>query len=113
MKRGDVVRIDWPYSDRTGSKVRPAVVVQADALNMRLADTMLALVSRTSRAAGVTEVVVDPALEPSYGLRFVSVVSCNNILTVDRAFVMHTLGQLSPITMQKIDDCLRTAFGIP
>jgi mRNA-degrading endonuclease toxin of MazEF toxin-antitoxin module len=27
MKRGDVVIIDFPYSDRTGSKVRPALVV--------------------------------------------------------------------------------------
>ena len=30
MKRGDVVEVDWPYSDLTGSKIRPAVVVQAD-----------------------------------------------------------------------------------
>ena len=27
MKRGDVVEIDWQFSDLTGSKVRPAVVV--------------------------------------------------------------------------------------
>ena len=33
MKRGDVVIIDFPYSDRTGSKVRPALVVQSDMLN--------------------------------------------------------------------------------
>src|SRR5436190_24194942 len=25
MMRGDVVLVDWPYSDRTGSKLRPAV----------------------------------------------------------------------------------------
>jgi hypothetical protein len=24
--------VDWPYSDRTGSKIRPAVVVLADYL---------------------------------------------------------------------------------
>ncbi len=33
MKRGDVVIIDFPYSDRTGSKVRPSLVVQSDMLN--------------------------------------------------------------------------------
>ena len=33
MTRGDVVELDWPFSDLTGSKRRPAVVVQADYLN--------------------------------------------------------------------------------
>jgi hypothetical protein len=28
MKRGDVVELDWFFSDRTGSKTRPAVVVR-------------------------------------------------------------------------------------
>ncbi len=30
MKRGDVVIIDFPYSDRTGGNVRPSLVVQSD-----------------------------------------------------------------------------------
>ena len=63
ISRGDVVRVDWPFSDRTGSKVRPAVVVQADVLNGRIADTILVLVSRTQRAVGMTEVLIDPADE--------------------------------------------------
>jgi mRNA-degrading endonuclease toxin of MazEF toxin-antitoxin module len=33
MKRGDVVLVDWVFSDRTGSKLRPAAVIQSDALN--------------------------------------------------------------------------------
>lgn len=33
MKRGEVVETDWFYSDHSGSKVRPAVVVQADYLD--------------------------------------------------------------------------------
>jgi mRNA-degrading endonuclease toxin of MazEF toxin-antitoxin module len=33
MNRGDVVLVDWPFSDLSGSKLRPAIVVQADFLN--------------------------------------------------------------------------------
>jgi hypothetical protein len=33
MNRGDVVEVSWPYSDISGTKVCPAVVVQADFLN--------------------------------------------------------------------------------
>ena len=42
VRRGDVVIVDYPYSDRTGSKVRPALVVQADFHNQQLHDTILA-----------------------------------------------------------------------
>lgn len=45
VRRGDVVWVDWPYSDRTGSKVRPAVVVQDDPYNGLIADTVLVLIS--------------------------------------------------------------------
>ena len=31
VRRSEVVLVDFPYSDHTGSKVRPALVVQADA----------------------------------------------------------------------------------
>jgi mRNA-degrading endonuclease toxin of MazEF toxin-antitoxin module len=39
MNRGDVVLVDWPFSDLTSAKLRPAVVVQADYLNGLIDDT--------------------------------------------------------------------------
>jgi mRNA interferase MazF len=45
MKRGDVVVADFPYQDMPGSKVRPAVVVQNDADNRALANTILAMIT--------------------------------------------------------------------
>ena len=40
MNRGDVVEVDWPYSDLFGTKRWPAVVVQADDLNGLIDDTI-------------------------------------------------------------------------
>lgn len=45
VRRGDVVMVDWTYSDRTGSKRRPALVVQSDTCNQALDDTILALIT--------------------------------------------------------------------
>jgi mRNA interferase MazF len=112
VRRGDVVRVDWPYSDRTGSKVRPAVVVQDDAYNSLIADTVLVLVSRTQRATGATEAEIDPATEPHSGLRYRSVVSCTNLLTIDRGLIMQALGHLSASTMVRINDCIKAALGV-
>ena len=33
MNRGDVVLVDYPYSDATGRKIRPALIVQSDEKN--------------------------------------------------------------------------------
>jgi hypothetical protein len=40
MSRGDVIEVDWPFTDMTGTKPRPAVVVQADFLNGLIDDTV-------------------------------------------------------------------------
>jgi mRNA-degrading endonuclease toxin of MazEF toxin-antitoxin module len=113
MNRGDGVFVDWPFSDRQGSKVRPAIVVQADFLNSRIADTVLVLVSRTSRAPGQTEVLLDPAIETQSGLRYSSVASSTNFLTIDQALVLNRVGELSAAAMQQIEQALALVLGLP
>lgn len=45
VRRGDIVLVDYPYSDGTGSKVRPCLVVQSDHNNLRLDDTIVVTIS--------------------------------------------------------------------
>jgi mRNA-degrading endonuclease toxin of MazEF toxin-antitoxin module len=86
MRRGDVVLVDWIYSDRAGSKLRPAVVVQSDALNTIIPDTVLVAITGKSRAAA-TEVMLDPTQEPQAGLTRVSFAVCNNLMTLDQSLI--------------------------
>ena len=104
--------VDWPYSDRTGSKLRPAVVAQADFLNGLIDDTIL--VKITSRRFGIpgTEVVIDPAVETASGLSKLCYASCKDILTRDQALIRRTLGILSDAVMRQIDDCLKTVLQL-
>jgi mRNA interferase MazF len=113
LQSGDIVRVGWPYSDRTGSKVRPAVIVQDDPLNRQICDTILVLISRTQRAVGTTEVEIDPTTETQRGLRYRSVVSCTNLLTIDQGLITQRLGHLSAASMHKIDVSLKKALGLP
>src|SRR5262245_36941578 len=112
MRRGDVVLVDWIDSDLKPGKRRPAVVVQADFLNVLIANTVLVQITKTVRNAA-TEVLIDPAVETASGLRFVSAASCNNFLTVKQARISRTLGALSPGLMQQIDTRLKTALQLP
>ncbi len=112
MRRGDVVLVEWVDSDLRKGKRRPAVVVQADFLNVLIANTVLIQVTKTVRHAA-TEVQIDPAAEPGSGLRFVSAASCNNFLTVRQVRVSRTLGSLSAALMGQIELRLKTALELP
>jgi mRNA interferase MazF len=116
VQRGDVVVINFPYSDQTGSKKRPALVVQDDRWNSSLDDTIVAFI--TSGAAqyigALTQKLIRLGTQESYGsgLRSDSVIECQTLLTCDQALIIAIIGQLSPIVMRDIDDCLRASLGL-
>lgn len=116
MKRGDVVVVDFPYSDQTGSKRRPALVVQADVYNQKLDDTILALItsSRRRMVGSASQLVIDISTSDGQktGLRMSSVVQCENLVTREQRLLGQKLGELSPSMMAAIDDCLRAALGL-
>ena len=96
MKRGEVVLVDWLFSDRTGSKLRPAVVVQADFLNGLIDDTVLVQVTGTKHGIPGTEVEIDPMDETATGLLHVCYAACANLLTADPSFIYQTRSASSP-----------------
>jgi mRNA interferase MazF len=109
MNRGDVVEIEWHFSDLTGSKKRPAVVVQANYLNGLVDDTILVKITGSRFAIPGTEVVIEPAS----GLSKVCYASCKDILTRDQALVLRTIGVLSDAVMRQIEGCLRAVLELP
>jgi len=114
-RRGEVVVVDFPYSDG-GSKIRPALVVQNDRDNGRLAKTVVAMITGNLRRAGdPSHLLVDPATPDGAGsgLSGASLVSCINIYTVEQSAILRTLGRLSGTAMRKVDDCLKAALGLP
>ncbi len=117
VQRGDVVMVDWIYSDRTGSKRRPALVIQADVYNTVLDDTILALITSSTRrrvgAATQLEIDISTPDGRQTGLSIDSLVLCENLVTIDRQLIYRIRGRLPAVLMQKIDDCLKAALGLP
>jgi mRNA-degrading endonuclease toxin of MazEF toxin-antitoxin module len=112
MKRGEVVEVDWPFTDLTGTKPRPAVVIQADFLNGLIDDTIYVKIQGSAYGIPGTEVKIDPAVETFAGLSKVCYASCKDILTRDQTLVLRTVGVLSDAAMQQIEACLKTVLGI-
>lgn len=115
VSRGDVVLVDYPFTDRRGSKVRPALVVQADSLNRHITDTILAAISRSTHRASSTQLFVDISTAEGAvtGLRQNSMIQCENLLTFDQRFIIAMIGQLPAALLRQIDACLKAALDLP
>lgn len=115
-KRGDVIIARFPYAGGSGSKVRPAVVVQTDRLNIQIQNTLLAMISGNTRLIGrePTQFLIDPAVPEgrSSGVSYPSAVKCENIATVEQRNIIATLGHLSDTLKQKLNDCLKSALEL-
>ena len=107
MKRGEVVAFDYPFSDGTGSKVRPALVVCADGL--KRPDTMLVMISGTPSD---TCVRIDPSSEPNSGIKKPCHVRCDKLFSVDKRTVQGSVGRISQKTMKQVEECLRRVLGL-
>lgn len=115
--RGDIVLADLPFSDRSGSKLQPALVVQSDHNNTRLEDVILALITRsTDRAAAEpTQLLIDITMPPgsSCGLLHTSAVKCEHLLTLHRSFIRRIIGRLPMPLMLQVNLCLKAALALP
>ena len=112
VQKGDVVMVDVPYLDGTGTVRRPAVVVSDTS---QMLDVIIAgITSRIREPLPPTHYVIGRA-HPDWnasGLRLDSAVRCDRLFTVHRASIHRTIGQLSSATMQLIDECLKRVFRI-
>ena len=115
-RRGDIVLADLPFSDRTGSKKRPALVVQCDRNNQRLDDVILAMITTvTERATSEpTQLFIEsktPEGQQS-GLLHDSAVKCEHLITLHRHFLGRVIGHLPPEIMEGIDRCLKESLAL-
>lgn len=116
FSRGDIVLAEMPYSDRSGLKVRPALVVQNDLNNRRLHDVILALITSTTHRATLepTQLLIDITTPDGQraGLLHTSAIKCEHLITLHQRFVKRVIGRLSPAVMQQVGDCLKVSLGL-
>jgi mRNA interferase MazF len=116
VKRGDIVLANLPFSDGSGSKVRPALVVQCNANNARLQDVIVAVITRTTARALTepTQLLIDITTPDGRRTRLLHTpaVKCEHLITIEQSLILRTIGQLSPALMLQIDDCLKVALEL-
>ena len=115
LNRGDIVTVLFPFSNGIGAKHRPALVVQNDVNNRRMTNVIVAAITTTKHRSGQpTQLLVEFAspVGQQSGLAHDSVVTCENIATLDKSLVRRKLGTLTDEAMKQIDLCLKVSLGI-
>jgi mRNA interferase MazF len=106
MRRGELVTVAAPGDY---GKPRPALVIQSD-LFEELPSVTLCLVTSELRDAPIFRITVDPS--PDNGLRRVSQIQVDKVLTVARERIGGTIGRLDDETMLKVNRSLAVFIGI-
>src|SRR5688572_2010521 len=104
-QRGDVVMVDQPFSDASGSKIRPMLVVQSDARNKLLSHTVVVMITTNLSFVGIdpTQVLVDISTPDGAqsGLSSTSAIRCGNLFTLHEKFILRKIGELSAGLMKQ------------
>ena len=116
MKRGDVIVALVPHASGTAPKSRPALVIQGDFYNTRIANVLVATItSNLTRKGDAAHWFIDVSTPDGQqsGLKTDSLVSCLNLATLPPANIGRAIGSLTDVMMQEVDKCLKAALGIP
>src|SRR5213592_1549048 len=96
ISRGDVVLTRFPFTDLTGSSVRPALVVSAGLIGDDLVIAGISSVVRGSVAAtDLTVATKHPEFDQT-GLRVTSVLRMHKLAAVEANVVIRKLGWIGP-----------------
>ncbi len=113
MKRGTVVLTPFPFTDLSGRKVRPAVIVSRS--DRSGSDVVLAFITSYHGGSLVgTDLLIcqgDPDY-PATGLKVDSVVKCDKLVTVDASILLGELGSLSDALLDELNRRLRYALDL-
>ncbi len=113
MNTWDVVILRWPFTDGSGAKQRPALLISSDTYHNRGEDGLfLLLTSNISRQAEYDVLVQDTHEEFSRtGLRVSSVIRVDKIMNLHKGMVTRVLGQLGSKLQSSVKEKLRLQFS--
>jgi len=105
MAKGDIVLIKFPFTDLSGSKLRPAVVLADTSL-----DFTVCFITTQTKWQEPTDVLLLPSA--TSGLRKHSLIRTSKIATLDRSLAKGLLGKLSQPELTDLNHKLKALFQL-
>lgn len=106
-KRGSIVLVPFPFSDLSGQKIRPALILSADT---KSADDIFVFI--TSKIQIAKSALVSVAPTKNNGLKVSSGIVCNKIATLDKKTILGQIGSLDKKTLCEVEVKVAYALGL-
>lgn len=112
-RQGQVVVVDVAFTGRTGSKLRPALVVSTQAFHRKLPDLIICPISSQPRWYSRPGPGDHPLRHwKAVALRLPSTARISNLVSVEKSLIRRVLGILPAEDMLRIKSGLRAALGL-
>ncbi|MCE2935085.1 MAG: type II toxin-antitoxin system PemK/MazF family toxin [Cyclobacteriaceae bacterium] len=105
MKKGDIVLIPFPFTDLSGAKTRPALVLAVDEL-----DVTVPFVTTQFKWQESWDVKIEPDTEN--GLKQPSLIKLSQLATLSRDLMLGRIGTISAEALRVVDSTLRKLFRL-
>ena len=100
MKKGDIVLIPFPFTDLTGNKLRPALVLLSGSV-----DVTVAFITTQLRWKESSDVILSPTEQN--GLKQESLIRLAKLATLDSNLVDGLLGEIDPAKIIEVNRNLK------
>lgn len=105
MTKGDIVLITFPFTDLSGSKLRPAIVLAVNNL-----DLTVCFITTQFAFLELTDIPIKPSQENC--IKQPSLIRISKIATIDKLFAKGLIGQLSTDETRLVNTNLKTYFQL-
>ena len=105
MKKGDIILIPFPFTDLTGLKNRPAIILVESEL-----DLIVSFITTQIKWQEETDINLTPSEEN--GLKKVSLLKLNKLATLDKELIIGRLGTINKETLYLINKNLIKIFQL-
>jgi len=105
MVKGDIVLITFPFSDLTGTKLRPAIVLIPTS-----DDVTVCFITSKENSKEKWDIELEPSIDN--GLKKISFIKPGKIATLQQSLIKGVLGKLNTQETISLDKSLKALFEI-
>lgn len=105
MNKGDIILVTFPFTDLSGSRLRPALVL----ISIK-EDITVAFITTNLKVTGTSDLILK--VNQTNGLKKDSLLKLNKIATLDVGLVMGKIGNLNESELKEVDKKLIETFKI-
>ena len=100
MPKGDILLIPFPFTDLTGNKLRPAIILAETSL-----DFTVSFITTQLQCEDPTDILLTP--NATNGIKAVSLIRLSKIATIDRKLSVGKIGSLTTADIDILNEKLK------